>query len=181
MSELLQVLEAFHHAIKDATAKRDNTPEGLTVYIRQKEQLKLLKEIQKCGDILTLITAEMSFFIAAMVQSRQQERSIEMAKKQFQEALLSLQIIEDLAVYQKACQTYAAKTRDAEGLPKDSFRLFLKSHIARLANQLSSPASEVESKLLQQRRANLNTAEKLYKEKQRNPLFLLLHTNQLYL
>ncbi len=92
MPDLLQTLTRFHLPLNEAVIRRDSTNEGKTVSAIQKEQLKLLKEIQKCGDILTLITAEMSFFIAAMVQSRQQERSIKMAKRQFQEALLSLNI-----------------------------------------------------------------------------------------
>ena len=98
--------------------------------------------------------------------------SLTEAKQNFDDAFLVLEIVEDKTLYQAADKAFPHnKKHRIKGFPKDSFHLACGSHKARLKNIKRSPGIDlIEKALLQQRLANLSTAQKGYIEKQKKAM-----------
>jgi hypothetical protein len=94
-----------------------------------------------------------------------------MARNLFDDALLSLEAVEDLG-YKIAEKTYPHKQENrVKGFPKDSFHLACIAHRTRLSNILRAPGiSIIEKAVLQQRVDNMRIAQGSYMEKQKTVL-----------
>ncbi len=107
------------------------------------ETLSLLKKVNAANNLhLALGVEEMMLRqeLAAYANSPEQHNSVGMAINQLLEAKKSLAVVHDSKGYQTVAETYSPKRKEA-GLPIDSFREFLKSHTARLSNQMKSRLS----------------------------------------
>jgi hypothetical protein len=102
--------------------------------------------------------------------------SLTQALQSFDDAFLSLEAVEDAAIYQGADKTWphSAKNR-IQGFPKDSFHQACIAHRTRLNNVLRSPGiNMIEKAVLEQRAANMTAAQGGYIMKQKKALTCLL-------
>jgi hypothetical protein len=99
--------------------------------------------------------------LSLYANSPEERSSITTALNQLAEARQSLAIVRDRAAYKRAATTYSAR-RTENGLPLDSFREFLKSHVARLSNRLAGRLTENEKEILRQRKINLGVVREEY-------------------
>jgi hypothetical protein len=97
--------------------------------------------------------------------------SLSQAIQSFDDALLALEAVEDTA-YTIADKTHPHSPKyRIQGFPKDSFHLACIAHRTRLRNILRAPGiNMIEKAVLQQRAANMTTAQESYVEKQRKAL-----------
>ena len=128
------------------------------------ETLATLKEIKSAKDIkLALGVEEMMLRqeLAVYANSPEEATSVTKALEQVQEARASMKVVNDHEAYKRAAETYAGKRLEA-GLPKDSFRDFLKSHVTRLNNRMTSNISVPEKNIIRQRKENLGMMREVY-------------------
>jgi hypothetical protein len=100
------------------------------------------------------------------------QSSLTQAKRNFDDAFLAIQIVEDATLYKGAEKTYLHHNKyRINGLPRDAFHVACFSHKTRLQNTLRVPGIDpIEKALLKQRLANLLTAQSGYITKQKKAL-----------
>jgi hypothetical protein len=141
--------------------------------------LSAFQEAQSTADPQTLILAELNFLQQELRFCNEADTdtksSLTQAIQSFEDALLSLEAIEDTATYKiSADKTYphCPKYR-IQGFPKDGFYIACIAHRTRLRNVLRAPGiNMIEKAVLTQRAANLTAAQGSYIEKQRKMLEL---------
>lgn len=149
-----------------------SSKEALARDVLLAESLSLLKEIKSTEDIPLILGIEEIMLrqeLALYANSQEQHNSITAALEQIQEAKSSFAIVQDAGKYQDATATYSKK-RKPQGLPEDSFRIFLNSHSTRLNNRMASVLSGLEKDILRQRKENLAAVKKIYIALQRKAL-----------
>ena len=129
-------------------------------------------------DLRLLIRVEYSFLSQELLycddSDTQSKASLEQAIYSFDDALRSLEAVEDYDGYKVAELTYprSAKTR-YKNMPKDAFHAACMAHRTRIGNFLRTPGINMAEKaLLTQRSANMKTAQDVYLEKQKKALGL---------
>jgi hypothetical protein len=129
------------------------------------------QEAQATGDSQTLILAEYTFLTQELHLCDEADtitrNSLILAIQSFDDALLCLEAVGDQG-YKIANKTYAHnKDNRIKGLPKDAFHQACIAHRTRLSNVLRSPGiNMIEKALLEQRRANMQSAQESYITKQ---------------
>jgi hypothetical protein len=138
--------------------------------------LTSFREAQVSADLQILVLAELVFLQQEFQFCNEGDSvtrsSLTQAIQSFEDALRSLEVLGKPAVYREAEKTYptAPKNR-VQGFPKDAFHLACISHRTRLGNTLRSPGiNMIEKAVLQQRAANMRTAQGSYIEKQKTAL-----------
>jgi hypothetical protein len=98
--------------------------------------------------------------------------SLKVALQSFEDAFLSLKIVEDAAEYRAADKTWPHNSKNRiHGFPKDAFHQACIAHRTRLQNVLRSPGiNMIEKAVLEQRAANMTTAQGSYIERQKKVL-----------
>jgi hypothetical protein len=138
--------------------------------------LAAFQEAQTTADPQTIILAEYTFITQELQlcskTDRDTQNSLTQAIQNFDDAFLILKIVEEKTLYHvadKAIPNYE-KYR-IKGFPKDSFHIACGSHKTRIKNILRAPGIDlIEKELLQQRLANLSSAQSGYVEKQNKAL-----------
>ena len=118
---------------------------------------------------LTFLKQELQFCSEADTITRS---SLTQAVQSFDDALRSLKIVEDSALYRGAEATYptASKYR-YQGLPRDAVHLACAAHRTRIQNSLRTPGiNMIEKSVLTQRSENMAAIQAVYAEKQRKAL-----------
>jgi hypothetical protein len=97
--------------------------------------------------------------------------SLTQAIRSFEDALLSLEAVEDPG-YTVADKTYPHRPETRiKGFPKDAFHLACIAHRTRIGNVLRAPGINMTEKaVLRQRVVNMQTAQGSYREKQEKAL-----------
>jgi hypothetical protein len=138
--------------------------------------LSAFKEAQASADPKTLILAELAFLQQELQFCHEADTdtrsSLSQAIQTFNDALLSLEAVEDAVMYQGAEKTHphGPKYR-IQGYPKDAFHLACIAHRTRIRNSLRTPGiNMIEKAVLNQRSANMTTAQNGYIEKQKKVL-----------
>ena len=149
---------------------KENTSEAIKYLTRQKERLKILRDIHASNNFNDILNAEKLLIATELVISNEQEQSIKNALKEFDSGQKALTIVKDKEGYKKAYLTYPDKAIDGQGLPKDAFRIFIGSQQTRLSNKLKNPGSEIQAEILKQRKANMLLANNMYREMQKEAL-----------
>ena len=98
--------------------------------------------------------------------------SLTQALQSFEYAFLCLETVEDAAGYKKADTACPHSTKyRIQGFPKDAFHHACFAHRTRLNNTIRSPGiNMIEKTVLEQRAANITTAQTAYIEKQKKAL-----------
>jgi hypothetical protein len=138
--------------------------------------LSAFREAQNFADPQTLMLAELTFLQQELQFCSGDDTdtlsSLAQAVQSFEDALRSLEAVEDSAVYRGAEKTHptGAKYR-IQGYPKDAFHIACIAHRTRLRNVLRAPGiNMIEKAVLRQRAVNMQTAQRSYLEKQRAAL-----------
>jgi hypothetical protein len=118
---------------------------------------------------LTFLKQELQFCSEADAIAR---GSLIQAVQSFDDALRSLKIVENSALYRGAEATYptAPKYR-YQGFPRDAVHLACAAHRTRIQNSLRTPGiNMIEKSVLTQRSENMAAIQAVYAEKQRKAL-----------
>ncbi|GHV49271.1 hypothetical protein AGMMS49579_00510 [Spirochaetia bacterium] len=135
--------------------------------------LETFKEVQSDLDLETLIQLERTFLAEELRHCGSDEAetvaSISQAISYFDDALLSLEAVQDAAVYQGAEKTHPHHPKyRIHGMPKDAFHIACISHRTRLKNILRMPGiNPIERALYELRAVNMAAAQNAYLEKQK--------------
>ncbi|MDR1315718.1 MAG: hypothetical protein LBK13_02490 [Spirochaetales bacterium] len=139
--------------------------------------LSAFKEAQTSADTQTIILVELAFLQQELQFCHETDTdtksSLAQAIQSFEDALRSLEAVEDAAMYQGAEKTWPTIPKyRIQSFPKDAFHLACIAHRTRLRNVLrASGINMIEKAVLNQRAANMTTAQSKYIEKQKNAMF----------
>jgi hypothetical protein len=132
-------------------------------------------EAQASANPQTIMLAEEAFVEQELQfcseQDTHTQSSLKAALQSFDDAFLSLEAVED-AGYKIADKTWPHNPKNRiQGFPKDAFHQTCIAHRTRLNNVLRSPGiNMIEKAVLQQRAANMTTAQSAYIAKQKQVL-----------
>jgi hypothetical protein len=135
--------------------------------------LSAFQEAQASADPQTIILAELAFLQQELQfchdTDTDAKSSLTQAVQSFEDALRSLEVVEDAVIYQGAEKTYPTGSKyRIQGFPKDAFHIACIAHRTRLRNVLRSPGiNMIEKAVLSQRAANMTTAQGRYIAKQK--------------
>jgi hypothetical protein len=133
-------------------------------------------EAQVSADPRTMILAEEAFVEQELQfcseHDTHTQSSLKAAIQSFDDAFLSLEAVEDTAGYKVADKTWPHNPKNrVQGCPKDAFHQACIAHRTRLNNILRAPGiNMIEKAVLEQRAANMKTAQDRYREKQKKTL-----------
>ncbi|MDR2893660.1 MAG: hypothetical protein LBV80_11390 [Deltaproteobacteria bacterium] len=136
--------------------------------------LKQLKDVKATKDIKLILSVEEIMLRqeqAAYVNSPEESTSVATALNQIQEARTPLSIVADHDNYKLVASALSSAKKEA-GLPVDAFRDFLKSHLTRLNNRMTSNISVPEKNIVRQRQENLGMMREIYISMQHQALGL---------
>jgi hypothetical protein len=137
---------------------------------------EVFREAQASADPQTLILAELAFLQQELQFCHETDTdtksSLIQAVQSFEDALRSLEVVEDAVIYQGAEKTYPTGPKyRIQGFPKDAFHTGCTAHRTRLRNVLRSPGiNMIEKAVLNQRAANMTAAQNGYIEKQKKAI-----------
>ncbi|SOD98556.1 hypothetical protein [Caenispirillum bisanense] len=160
--------------------ERGRTPPAVRLQETRGDLLEQVKVVGKSGDLDLILTAERTFLqndLDRHANSKGMADSLAAALAELGSAERHVQLVRDPAAYKAIDETYSLpKNRlpkgNAAGVPHDEARQFFKSHATRLLNQDRSRLDPEEKQLLDQRKANIRAAEKVYTALQREALGL---------
>ena len=138
--------------------------------------MSTFKEAQSVADPQSLILVEYTFLSQELELCHKTDKnsrnSLTQAIQSFDDAFIVLEVVEDKALYHAVDKSHPRhKDYRVSGFPKDSFHVALGSHKTRIKNMLRTPGVDpIEKALLEQRLANLSTAQGGYVEKQKKAL-----------
>jgi len=157
-------------------ATRGKAEEGRLSYERGiTEALSVFRDAQSTINPNAIILIEYTFINQELQFCEETDKdslsSLKKAIESFDDAFLALKAVED-ANYIIADQTHPHDKKYRVGnFPKDSFHIACTAHRTRLKNILRSPGIDpIEKTLLNQRFANMSTAQKGYIEMQKKAL-----------
>lgn len=133
-------------------------------------------QVQSSANPQTILLAEEAFIEQELKFCSEKDTysrsSLTQAIQSFDDAFLCLEAVEDANGYKTADKTWphSAKYR-VRSFPKDAFHIACIAHRTRLQNILRSPGIDMTEKaVLEQRIANMTSAQMLYTEKQKKTL-----------
>lgn len=156
-------------------ASRAATPASRNLQKARSEIHDFLKTVGKSGEIGTIVSAEKALLqndLDRHANSPAMKTSLEGALKELRAAETSLHLVEDPALYRAVDESHGHPKSRIGPLPKDAVRQFFKSHAARLLNQDKSRLEEDEKKIVDARKDNMRSAERIYSALQRRALGL---------
>jgi len=139
--------------------------------------LVAFREAQAFADPHAIILAEYTYISQELElcpeADKHSRNSLTLARQSFDDAFLVLQVVEDGAIYKWVDKAFPRhKDYRFRELPKDAFHIACMAHKTRLQNILRSPGIDpIEKALLQQRIANLATAQSGYATRQEKALY----------
>jgi len=128
------------------------------------------------GDPQTMIMVELTFLRQELQFCSETDTitrsSLNQAIQSFNDALRSLKVVENNALYRGAEATYPSASKYRyQGFPRDAVHLACASHRTRIQNSLRTPGiNMIEKSVLTQRADNMTTIQAVYVEKQRKAL-----------
>jgi hypothetical protein len=158
-------------------ATRGKEQEGRILYERGiAEALSTFEKAQASADPQLLILVEYTFISQELQLCPETDKdtinSLTAAVQGFDDAFLTLEVVENSIGYKEAEKTYPHhKDYRISGYPIDAFHVACRSHKTRLQNILRSPGIDpIEKDLLKQRIENMSTAQNGYINKQKKAL-----------
>lgn len=177
---LIDTFNRFFLIEKSVVVERDRTAPARQLKEIRTALLGEVKAVGKSSDIDLILNVERRFLendLAEYANSKGMADSLVAALAELGSAERHVQLVRDPAAYKAIDETYSLpKNRlpkgNAAGVPHDEARQFFKSHATRLLNQDRSRLDPEEKQLLDQRKANIRAAEKVYTALQREALGL---------
>jgi len=161
------------YAGRKGFATRGKEQEGRISYeIGIGEALEIFKKVQISAAPHAIILAEYTYvsqeFELCPETDKYSLQSLTSARQGFDDAFLVLQVVDNSVIYKGVDKAFPHhKDYRFKEFPKDAFHIACVAHKARLQNILRSPGIDpIEKALLEQRLANLSTAQSGYVVKQ---------------
>jgi len=138
--------------------------------------LLIFQEIQTIGDPLAFVLCEEAFLQQELQFCAENDNttqsSLTKAIQSFEDALRCLKTTEDPAAYRSAETTYPTDSKNrVKTFPRDAMHQACSAHWTRLQNSLRTPGINMKEKaVLNQRAANMKTAQLSYLAKQEEAL-----------
>jgi hypothetical protein len=138
--------------------------------------LMIFQEVQTIGDPQTFVLSEEAFLQQELYFCDEADNtaksSLTKAIQSFEDSLRCLKTVEDPAAYRAAETTFPTDTKNrVKTFPRDAVHQACSAHWTRLQNSLRTPGINMKEKaVLNQRSANMKTAQTSYIEKQRKAL-----------
>jgi hypothetical protein len=158
-------------------ATRGKEQEGRISYEKGiAEALFTFEKAQTSTDPQAIILIEYAFISQELQLCDEADKntrsSLTQAIQSFDDAFLSLQVVENSAAYKEGDKLFPHhKNHRISGFPKDAFHIACNAHKTRIQNILRSPGIDlIEKDLLQQRFSNLGTAQSGYIAKQKKAM-----------
>ncbi len=137
------------------------------------DQRAALLEISREGETEHILEAERILLVQEqehLVGSQAMASSLNIAIKELDAALSTLERVRDPDAYQSVADSFSLDKNRVGGLPRDEARQFFRSHLARLGNLDKGRLSDSERDVLKARMFNIRTAEHQYKKLQEQAL-----------
>lgn len=141
----------------------------------RKDICTMVQEVGRSQDLPLILAVERRFLendLAEYANSTGMKSSLEAALTELQAAEAVLPLVKDTVLYNAIDKGHGHPKSRVGGLPNDAARRFFKSNATRLLNQDRSRLEAEEKQLLDARKANMRTAEKIYTALQRQALGL---------
>ena len=135
----------------------------------QLEQVNLLREAGKSGDLSLIVSVEKTFVeteLAYYSNSKLMEGSLKTTLKELAVVERHIGIVDDPVRYKAIDEAHSLPRNRKGDLPYDEARQALRSQYARLNNMDKARLGDAEKLVIDARRSNILQAEKLYKERQ---------------
>ena len=135
----------------------------------QLEQVNLLREAGKLGDLSLIVSVEKTFVeteLAYYSNSKLMEGSLKTTLKELAVVERHIGIVDDPVRYKAIDEAHSLPRNRKGDLPYDEARQALRSQYARLNNMDKARLGDAEKLVIDARRSNILQAEKLYKERQ---------------
>lgn len=126
---------------------------------------KMVKDVGKSGDLVSIITVERQFLendLAQYANSGAMANSLKTALVELSAAEKTIPLTADPVLYAAVDQSHGHPKSRKGQLPNDAARQFFSSHAARLLNQDKARLDADEKLILEARKNNMRMAEKLY-------------------
>lgn len=162
----MRAFNALFLTEQKALLLRNATSPAKAVDRTQAALLENLKAVAASCDLNHLLAAERKF----LENELERHADSKPAKGSLEEALEGLSVTEQLVVkirdpdeYRRVNEAYARpRTSRIGGVPRDEARQFFSSHAARLVNLDKARMTPSERAVVNQRKINIRTAEKIY-------------------
>ena len=152
---------------------RDKTSPALNLKKSRLEIANAVSEIGKSGNLDLILAVEQRFLEndqAQYANSPAMKRSLETAMAELHSAQRHTAMVDDPKRYRAVDGSHSLPKNRKAGLPYDEARQFFNSHAARLLNMDKSRLDAEEKKIVDLRKSNMRTADKLYADRQRKTL-----------
>lgn len=155
--------------------ERGRTVPAVRLQETRAELLGQIKTVGKSGDLDLILSVERTILqndLERHASSKGMAASLTAALAELAAAETLVAKVRDPAAYRSTDEDHSLPKNRTGGVPRDQARQFFASHAARLLNQDKSRLDPEEKQLIDQRKANIRTAEKIYTALQRQVLGL---------
>jgi hypothetical protein len=152
---------------------RDKTPAAAKLKHSRAEIADFVRQVGKSGDLEMILEVEKRFVDNDLTQyanSGAMANSLKGAMAELEAAEKTIPLVKDPVLYRAVDDSHGHPKSRAGSLPKDAARQFFASHAARLLNWDKSRLDDAEKQIIDLRKSNMRTAEKLYADRQRKTL-----------
>ncbi|UTO27845.1 hypothetical protein [Bartonella harrusi] len=153
----------------------DETIEARRLYGARSDLCNLICAIGRSGDLSLLLAAECNIIAEDLNRHANSSAMVSSLKT----ALIELNVIKkhvkfvaDSEKYQLINEGYSLSKNRKNGLPYDEARQAMASHYARLSNLDKSRLTAVEKSIIDARKQNIKTAQRLYEKMQEKAIGL---------
>ncbi|GHU32493.1 hypothetical protein AGMMS50256_22670 [Betaproteobacteria bacterium] len=159
---------------KIVTLEIESTELAQTRVSFRKEMLSELNRIEESRNLERIVAVEkflVQFDLKEHANSKNMTSSLATAQKELEAIETNIGLVGNSKRYKEIDTSHVQpKVRDSHDLPLDSARIAFRSHDARLVNYDKTKSDDHEKAIIQARRQNIKTAEKLYIERQEKAL-----------
>jgi hypothetical protein len=124
-----------------------------------------LKEVGKSGDIALIIATEKALLVTDLTlyaNSGAMANSLKTALQELKAAEALLPKVADPSLYKSVDEAHSLPKNRIGGVPRDEARQFFGAQAARLLNMDKSRLDSEEKAIVEERKRNMRTADKLY-------------------
>lgn len=152
---------------------RERSPGAAQYRSAQSSLLETVQSIGRQGDIDLILTAERSILandLRMYGNSKGMRDSIGTALTDLSIAEKHVALVRDPGAYRVVNEAHSRSRNRKGAVPWDEARQFFQSHATRLLNMDRSRLTETEKRIIDQRKANMRTAGRLYSDLQHKAL-----------
>ena len=168
-------VEVYRWVVRAAEAVKiaRETPAAGTAEGVQRGLARALERVRAGGDVGEILASERDVLVReskVFANAEARRSSLANALAEMEDAQRMLPVVAAPEEYRLVDGTHRFRSHRIGLLPRDDARMFFAAHGARLLNELKARGTDAEKSVLRARRKNILTAERLYKDLQREAL-----------